>query len=106
MHVAMAGVDVERVFGIPEGDPIAHGGVPGGSGDYRRSPAAGDRCARGIVGGLSEARPTTAVWWVSLRSTHPTILLRSPQLQQWPVSAVDRIGSRKGSFGNELFCAG
>ena len=34
VHVAMAGIDVDRMLGIPEGDPIAHHFVP-------RSPEAG-----------------------------------------------------------------
>src|SRR5258708_21417565 len=28
VHVAMAGVDIDRVLGIPEGDPVAHRACP------------------------------------------------------------------------------
>src|SRR5260370_11167620 len=36
MHVAMPGADVERVLGIPEGDPIAHGAALGGGGGPKK----------------------------------------------------------------------
>src|SRR5262249_60482690 len=42
VHVAVAGIDVDRMLGIPEGDPIAHYFVP-------RSPEAG--------GGYGNRRP-------------------------------------------------
>ena len=37
MHVAMARIDVDRMFGIPEGDPVAHRFVPTSPGAGRRT---------------------------------------------------------------------